>query len=168
VGRPAEGIPYADRAIAILKKTADPNDPVLSNAMVNKGEALFALGQYGRALASFQQALANLTQQAGAPGPTLAGGLSGVGKTKLALGDPRDAVAPLERANEIYDRFEGAGTTGADTRFAFARALWDGGGERRRAVRLAESAREAYAKLDQQKRVTTIAEWLAAHRLAAR
>jgi eukaryotic-like serine/threonine-protein kinase len=45
-----------------------------------------------------------------------------------------------------------------------ARALWDGGKERPRAVTLAASARQTYAKHDRGREIAAVARWLASHR----
>jgi len=163
LGRPAEGLPYSDRAISILGKNCDPSDPVLANANTFKGEALLALGYHDQALASFERAIAGLTKEADPPIATLAGALAGVGRTKLAEGDPRAAVAPLERANSTYDQVPGAGIVGAETQFALAQSLWDSGSDRRRAVRLAESARKTYAEREQADKAARIGRWLSSH-----
>ena len=168
LGRPAEGIKFTERAIAILSKHADPTDPVLADAVANKAVALLALGQHEQALASFERALATLSKVADSWSPGLASALSGIGRTKLALGQHRSAIDPLSRAIDIYDRFPGSGSAAAETELALARALWDGGGDRGRARRLAEAARDTCVKLERTDRAASATKWLAAHTIAAR
>ena len=168
LGRPAEGIAFSDRAIAILSKHADPTDPVLADAIANKATALLALGQHEQALASFERAIAMFSKEADPWSPRLGCALSGIGRTKLALGRHHAAIEPLTRANGIYDRFPGAGTAAAETQLALARALWDGGGDRQRARRLAESARDICVKLELPERAALAERWLASHTVGER
>src|SRR4029079_12757450 len=78
------------------------------------------------------------------------------------------AIEPLTRANGIYDRFPGAGTAAAETQLALARALWDGGGDRQRARRLAESAPDICVKLELPERAALAERWLASHTVGER
>ena len=89
--------------------------------------------------------------------------LTGMGLDHLGLGEAREAVPLLERAVAGGLEIEGA-------RFALARAIWDSGGDRRRARRVAEEAlpefREHAAKYGGRFRRTVgeIEAWLATHR----
>jgi tetratricopeptide (TPR) repeat protein len=141
---------------------------VLADAIANKAAELLALGQHEQALASFERAFAILSKEADPWSPGLAAALSGIGRTNLALGRHRAAIEPLTRANGIYDRYPGAGTTAAETQLALARALWDGGGDRQRARRLAESARDTCVKLERSDRAAAATKWLAGHALTER
>ena len=166
LGRPAEGLPHSERAISILSRNCDPSDPKLIDALTVKGDVLLALRHHAQALATFEGAIAALTKEADPSSPEMAGLLCGLGRAKLAEGAPDAAVAPLERANRIYERFAGAGTVGAEAQFALAQSLWDSGTDRRRAVRLAESARKTYAEKEQAKHAAIIGTWLSSHRRA--
>jgi hypothetical protein len=65
--------------------------------------------------------------------------LTGVGEDLLALGRPAEAIAPLERGWALRDTISVA--RGITSELALARALWESGGDRRRAIALAEDAR---------------------------
>ena len=89
--------------------------------------------------------------------------LHGYGLLRLAQGRAGDAVPMLEEALEIRQRTNANATFTADTRFALARALWDGEKARSRAVSLATAARETYAKHDRAREQNAVASWLAGH-----
>ena len=166
LGRPADALPYSERAISILSRNLDPGDPTLINALTVKGEALLALGRHAQALAAFERVTASLTKEVDPSSLVVADLLCGLGRVNLAQGAPDAAVVSLERANTIYDRFPGTGTVGAEARFALARALWDSGEDRRRAVRLAESARKTYVEKERAEQAAIVVRWLSSHRIA--
>src|SRR5262249_54803573 len=141
----------------------NPSDPMLANAITNRAEGLLAVGRHAEALADLARATSILGDESQAPNPRVAGILSAVGRTKLAMGDCAGALAPLERAREIYERFPGAGTIYADVQFALARSLWDCSADRRRAAGLAESARATYATRERNDRATLVSAWKSSH-----
>ncbi|HEV7557495.1 MAG TPA: tetratricopeptide repeat protein, partial [Kofleriaceae bacterium] len=79
-----------------------------------------------------------------------------LGSSLRRLGDPRHAVAPLEKAVAYFDTHAGTTFTEALCRFALAQALWEAGGDRGRAVHLARAARDLLA--------TTVGANLVEHR----
>jgi tetratricopeptide (TPR) repeat protein len=78
-----------------------------------------------------------------------------LGEAEVALGNPARAVTYLEQAVAALPAIlrgskQGAGVeelVPARARFALARAVWQGGGDRRRAIELAEQARAGYQKV---------------------
>jgi hypothetical protein len=77
---------------------------------------------------------------------------------------PAKAIPLLERALEIRRAANADPTLIAETRFALARALWDGG-QRKRAVAEATSARAAFAASpDRAAEVAEVDAWFASHR----
>jgi serine/threonine protein kinase/tetratricopeptide (TPR) repeat protein len=141
LGRPAEALPLLDRAIAILTKSSDPNAPILAGTFTDRGEALLALGRYEEAQESSERGLAILEEDPGLPPFGAADALAGLGRVRLAQGEPLAALPLLERARVAYERFAGTGTAAADNQFALARALWNAGADRRRASDLGRAAR---------------------------
>jgi hypothetical protein len=86
-----------------------------------------------------------------------------LGESLLALGNAGDAVGPLERALAIRgEEREPDQARLADTAFALAQALWEGGGDRVRAQRLAVEAHALDKALDRATEVQAIEAWLAA------
>ena len=80
----------------------------------------------------------------------------------------REAIAPAERALALR---EAVGVkihpvTIAQNRFYLARALWDGGGDRTRAIQLARQAREALAKAGYADDQREVEAWLKKRGLA--
>jgi tetratricopeptide (TPR) repeat protein len=89
--------------------------------------------------------------------------LTALGRTLLAEGRSREAVAILQRALRIRESSEPNAELVAETRFALARALWFFADERRTAEKLAIAARESYRKLPKhEKQVGDIDVWLRA------
>jgi hypothetical protein len=75
----------------------------------------------------------------------LADALVGVGAAQLALGHPDLAIDPLEHALRIREAEQGLASGLALARARLAEALWNGGGDRRRARTLAEQALAGFA-----------------------
>ncbi|MDY7231774.1 serine/threonine-protein kinase [Hyalangium rubrum] len=67
--------------------------------------------------------------------------LLNLGRVYVDLGRPGDAVAPLSRLLAGRERTHVSPMVGAVGRFFLARALWDSGGDRQRALQLATEAR---------------------------
>ncbi|MBZ4420099.1 tetratricopeptide repeat protein [Myxococcus sp. RHSTA-1-4] len=72
--------------------------------------------------------------------------LNDLGATYLKAGRPAEALAPLERALAGWERARSMPGQRTDTLFLLARALWDSGQDRERAVRLAREAKAAAMK----------------------
>jgi tetratricopeptide (TPR) repeat protein/tRNA A-37 threonylcarbamoyl transferase component Bud32 len=89
-----------------------------------------------------------------------------LGEALVELGRPSEAIAPLERALAAGDTSPGEPNDGGYSRFSLARALWNSGGDRARAVKLAEQAEAIFAD-DEDDAATRVAirEWLASHSL---
>jgi tetratricopeptide (TPR) repeat protein len=89
-----------------------------------------------------------------------------MGLSYLALGKPQKAVVPLERALALREKNDPQADHLGETRFALARALWDAGGNRNSALRLAVRARDDYRTLSfpsTNAKLAEIATWLASH-----
>jgi tetratricopeptide (TPR) repeat protein len=116
-----------------------------------------ALGKPREAFAEFQLALKLVEKELGSENSRLSSYLSGMGHAMLDLKQPAQAVPYLQRALGLRgDDIDPAST--AEVQFALARALWRGGGDKRRARELAEQARSKVKPADQ----PTVAAWLAA------
>jgi tetratricopeptide (TPR) repeat protein/predicted Ser/Thr protein kinase len=95
--------------------------------------------------------------------------LSGLGRARLALGEPAAAVPLLERALALWESTGAASAHDLATdRFALARALWESGRDRRRALDLARLARDGLAALAVESLPLRdqVAEWLSANAAA--
>jgi tetratricopeptide (TPR) repeat protein len=141
LGRPAEAVPLLRRSVAIAAQRADKGADGyprhrLAAALRANGDARGALEEDERA-----RAAASRAGETGGYWESFA--LTGIGLDLLALGRPSEAVEPLERAVAL--RTKGAPACElSESRFALARALWEGGdaGARARARAVAEEARD--------------------------
>jgi tetratricopeptide (TPR) repeat protein len=134
-------------------------------------EALRRQGDAVAALAEDRAALEKIGAFYAADAQAFAPALTGEGLDLLLLGRPAEAIAPLERAAAIraHARLPPAV---AETAFALSRALWDGGGDRKRALALAGAAREGYAGVARRydsalyrREAAEVEAWIGAHRL---
>jgi eukaryotic-like serine/threonine-protein kinase len=122
-------------------------------------------GRPAEALDRLRQALAAQERITGPTDPLLPSYLTATATAYLALKEPRQALPLLDRASALLEKGSSPESARAETHFALARALWDGGEDRARARQLAARAREGararpkvYAKL-----LAEIGAWLAAH-----
>lgn len=84
----------------------------------------------------------------------------GMGEAHLALGAPTRAAAVLDRALKLQEQAPSAAEL-SRIRFALAQALWPSFASRRRAVQLAESAREGFARARRSEDAQRVEAWLA-------
>jgi eukaryotic-like serine/threonine-protein kinase len=156
------------RSASIFERAFGPNNRMLGMVLNNEGELLNSLSREREALPLFEKSLAMVTAGVDPESTWIAYPLTGKGVSLLGLGRARAALAPLTRALAIRDHREALPLPRGETRFALARALWEAGetGEdRRRAVSLAESARDEYRRAPKaEKKLSEVDAWLAAHR----
>lgn len=108
----------------------------LAQLHLRRGEPALALPYFQRALGIHEQ---SLPAQAGAA----AADLLGIGECLLRMRQPQEAVPRLSRALALQEdaaRPAQKGAAKARVRFALARALWEAGRERGRAIELAKAA----------------------------
>jgi tetratricopeptide (TPR) repeat protein len=145
LGRYEQAVAYFDRAIADLGQEIGAGHPLVATFISNKGESLDRLGRHEEARAAYQRALASEERAYGPESTVVAYPLAGLGESYLADHRPAAAVVPLERAWRIRDGHENDAALVAETGFALGRALWESGGDRERAIRLAADAEKVYA-----------------------
>jgi tetratricopeptide (TPR) repeat protein len=161
VGEPREAVAVANRGVAILDVIGNPDDPQVANLLTNRATALTALGRYDEAERDFAAAFRIHPRDQGAPGMELGDQLHGYGALRVAQDRATDAIPMLEEALKIRERTNAEATFTADTRFALARALWETGKNRPRALSLAAAARDIYTKQRRSRDETTVVAWLA-------
>jgi eukaryotic-like serine/threonine-protein kinase len=144
MGRTQEAAALFARAVADLSQEVGAEHPLVATFLSNQAETLDRMGRHEEARAGYRRALAIEERGYGAESTNLAFPLTGLGLSYLADHHPAAAVAPLERAHRIRAVHESDPLLTAETDFALARALWDSGGDRGRAVRLAEAAEKLY------------------------
>ncbi len=146
LGRQKEALDEMKASYASMKQLLDADDPRLGYALADMAEMLRSSGQCGEAVKLYQGAVSLWEEKYGRDSSTLAYPLTGLGLCRLDLGQPRGAVAALERALALASA-EGAEPTDlARARFSLARALHAAGSDRDRARSLAEQARDDFAR----------------------
>ena len=144
MGRTQEAARLFARAVADLSQEVGADHPLVATFLSNEAETLDQMGRHEEARAGYRRALAIEERGYGADSSNLAYPLTGLGLSYLADHRPEAAVPPLERAHRIRAARESDPLLVAQTEFALARALWESGGDRARAVRLAETAEKLY------------------------
>ncbi|HYO67107.1 MAG TPA: tetratricopeptide repeat protein, partial [Archangium sp.] len=146
-----------ERVVAIWSKALGPEHPDVALGLSGLGRVQTHLGQLDTASALLTQAVA-LLEKKGPTHPYLAAPLLGQGQWLLARGQPAQAVVPLERALELAR---------PDARplvqFDLAKALWDSGKDRPRAVALATQARAFFLRIGHKPRAAMVSRWLSRH-----
>jgi hypothetical protein len=118
------------------------------------------LGKLDPARQAFTRALSIVDKPGAGQDEVLVDALLGMGELEIAAGRARQAVAPLERA---------LGAAAADDvvcqiELTLADALWQGGGDRARAEKLATDASTRYEKIGHEPGREWAARWLREHR----
>jgi tRNA A-37 threonylcarbamoyl transferase component Bud32/tetratricopeptide (TPR) repeat protein len=161
IGEPAAALAAANRAVAILDVIGERDDPQVANLLTNRATALTALGRFDDAERDLKDAFRIHPRENNPLGMELGDQLHGYGALRLEQGRTAEAIPMLENALKIRERGNAEAIFTADTRFSLARALWEAGNQRRRALSLAVSARETYAKHKRSRDRTSVETWLA-------
>jgi tetratricopeptide (TPR) repeat protein len=162
-GDAAGALPYCDLATEGMLKAFGPDSRHTTEAHYEKGAALLALERYPEAVAEYEETIRILEKIGAGKDPTVAGAFGGIGRAQLAMGQPRRAVATLERAlaiaetielNTPYDK-----VIGAEVRFALARALASSRGAPARIDELARASAEVFQSLGLEQPAREVADW---------
>jgi tetratricopeptide (TPR) repeat protein len=145
-GRWQEAELLLTEALTRLERKLGPEHPTLVVMLISLADVLRARGRLADALPHYEHATtlqgSLLEDRQGLWGGTL---LS-LGRAYLDLRRPAEAVAPLSRLVAGRAQAHIPPMLGAVGRFFLAQALWDSGGDRQRALRLAT---EAGAQVDE-------------------
>jgi tetratricopeptide (TPR) repeat protein/predicted Ser/Thr protein kinase len=153
-GHPELALPILRRALAVyeVKAPGTPNEWAMAHYEL--GEAARRLGRHAEALEHERLAIRCIEARVGAGSDYLLLPLETLGALYLDQGRPDLAVPPLERAAGIYERQPPVFLRwSAETRFLLARALWETGRDRPRALDLARRAREDSMKMPESARI---------------
>ncbi|KFE58909.1 tetratricopeptide repeat protein [Hyalangium minutum] len=160
MGRYEEARQLGERALAVRLKALGPDNPDVALSLSSVGDALRDLGRGAEAREKYTRAIELQEKVLPPDHPERFGPLLGMGKLLLAEGSPVEARPWLERALAVAPV-----ARRARVQFPLARALWDGGGERPRAVELASQAREFWSRQRRASDAKQVSQWLDAHSL---
>jgi eukaryotic-like serine/threonine-protein kinase len=164
LGQLAEAVELGARAVAIVERGLGPDHPRTALFVSNYSEYLARCGRWGEATAAAARALAIFEREADPDGVFVFVGLTALGIAHLGAGGIDEALPVLERANRIGDARAPTSAYRARAHFALARALWEAAAEQTRALALAMTARQEYARSAEtpanQKELATISAWL--------
>jgi serine/threonine protein kinase/tetratricopeptide (TPR) repeat protein len=162
-----EALRDLNESLASAEKVFGREHHLCAKALWSIGDIHRSEGRYDQALAYYQRALPIAEKTMTPTEPNLAGLLVSLGSVQIDRHEPKSAIAPLERALKIYEAQTGEPVGKARSQFALARALWDLGTDRDRALKLANQAHTASlpsgsaSGRELQGRVTA---WLKTHR----
>ena len=163
-GRTAEARTHLERA-AVSWRRSDPQSPNLLHAGDIRATILQVEGRHREALEEARRTQV-LREQAGRTDQEVALSytLANVGLALLGMRRPAEAVPPLERALAMQTRAGLKMSSTAEAMLALARALWQSGGDRARARKLASDAAEATRSAPAGRIHREAVAWLADHR----
>jgi tetratricopeptide (TPR) repeat protein len=166
LGRDEEALAMVERAISTMEAALGSQHPQVAIFILDRGEIRLALGQAAEARSDFERTLAIWKTEA-TPPESVSYALTGLGLSLLAENRPAEAIAPLEEAHRIRASVKAPQTLRAQTEFGLARALWQSGDDRVRAMILAKEARELFPadkEADRRKVDEALASWDSAAR----
>ena len=145
------------RAAQMMAEVGGPNHPMVALALANSAEALNLLHRYDEARAAAREAL-RVWRRAGSSKLYQGFALTSVGEASLGAGRARDAVTEFEEALGLLR--DDSSPLREAARFGLARALWEVGQTRPRALVLARDAGDGYQVLRMPDEVASVARWL--------
>jgi serine/threonine protein kinase/tetratricopeptide (TPR) repeat protein len=131
LGRHREALELSNRGVDIVGRSFGLNHPRLEGQLANRAEILNHLGRYDDARADAERAVEIHEAETGLE-MNLIYALLPLGEAQLGLGQPERALAPLQRALRLAEDSNLEDVI-PRLRLALARALWDSGGDKRRA-----------------------------------
>jgi tetratricopeptide (TPR) repeat protein/predicted Ser/Thr protein kinase len=169
-GRSEEARARFERALSIWEVALGPEHPDLVGVLSNIGVVLASQKAHARARELFERSIALGEKTIGPDHPEVARPLGRLGALHVELGAPELALEPLERSLAIF--IKAFGTQHPDvaaSQFDLARATWDLGRDRARALELAAAARETYRAAGEPAAsdLAGVDRWLADHRPAS-
>lgn len=155
----------SERALAIREKELGSNHPDIGFSLHGLASDHAAVGAYEEAAALFERALVVWEDALGSDHPAITYALIGLAEVALARNSASDAVAPSERALQLRESAESPPAELGTARYMLARALWESGRDRSRAIDLARGARDAYRAAGSGKAddLAEVEAWLAKH-----
>jgi tetratricopeptide (TPR) repeat protein len=142
----AEAAVYYGQTLAAKEKKFGPDHAEVAVALSNVGITLVAQGKPEEGRPLLERAVAIHEKTSGPASLAVAQALQLLGDCYLDMKEANKALPILSRALSIQQKNERDAdpTIVADTELTLARALWETGGDRTRAVKMAGEARAAY------------------------
>ena len=165
-GANARAVEIYTRALPRLEATLGARHPSVAALLTNLAGVLIKTGDPVRAEQLYRRAIDIWESALGKDHPTLAHPLVGLATIALSRNDATTALPLAERAQALRSREGTQPEAIAETEFLLARALWDAGGDRRRARELAERAASFWRDHPDRDREASAAvtTWLAENR----
>lgn len=135
LGRPEEALALSDRGVQIMEQALGAEHPDTATQWANRAEILNQLGRYVEARRDAERALPVWEKELGPQNANLVFFLGPLGEARLGLGEPAAALTLLERALALAEQ-HAVRSEIRKLRFVLARALWQNGQDRPRAVRM--------------------------------
>ncbi len=135
LGRPEEALALSDRGVQIMEQALGPEHPDTATQWANRAEILNQLGRHAEARRDAERALPVWEKELGPKNANLVFFLGPLGEARLALGEPAAAATLLERALALAEQ-HAVRSEIRKLRFVLARALWQSGQDRPRAIRM--------------------------------
>jgi tetratricopeptide (TPR) repeat protein len=163
--RSEDARPLFEEALALADRIHGPEHVALVGTLRAAGYFFLEVNDFARAHEVLARAVTTFERTAPA-GPELAALLVGLGQAEHGTGKPAQAVTTLERALTLWGTSRSNAHLLPSAHYALARALWDSGGDRRRARALALQARDGYrtAGGPWAEAADTVSTWLERHR----
>jgi tetratricopeptide (TPR) repeat protein len=159
-----EALAEFEASRAIYEARYGPRDPEAAYARLLVAAALSSTGRRAEALAMGQEAAATfLATEPGDPSAR-ADALHILGEILRECGRPGQAIEPLEQAAALRAKLPGQQISRARGSFSLAQVLLASGGDRRRAIALAEEALALLVAADYQPDIPDVEAWLATAR----
>jgi tetratricopeptide (TPR) repeat protein len=144
LGEVAAAVESLARALPIVENGLGADHPRTAWMLSNYSELLNHVGRFAEADQAATRALAILERESDPQGLFITYALVAIGTAALGLANLDRALPVLERAHEIRHTKEPDPARRAEARFVLARALWEAGQDRARALSLGLTARDEY------------------------
>jgi serine/threonine protein kinase len=144
IGETAQAIEHVERAIPIVENGFGADHPRTAILLSNYSEFLNRMGRFAEANEPARRALAIFERETEPGGLFTTYPLVALGTSELGLGRLAPALEALERAHAIRQAQEPDAAKRAEAAFILARALWEEGQNRQRALDLAVVASDDY------------------------
>jgi tetratricopeptide (TPR) repeat protein len=164
-GHPEAAAKGYERVLDIRTRLFGPEHRVVGVSLANLGLHYVNQKDFARAIPQLEKGQGVLTKSLAPDHPQVAQCLVGLGQAQLGLGHLQPGIAALERALHIFESHEAEASDLGDARFSLARGLWDAGRDRKRALALAQGAKQAFLQAGEahKKELGEVSLWLARH-----